>query len=151
MANFQPNNPDFESMLRTSFESQGIMSHIGAELGAVGPGHCEIRLPYSDDVSQQHGFFHGGVVGTIADSAGGYAAFSLMAVGDGVLTVEYKLNLMAPADGDMLIARGEVVRPGRSLTVSRAEVSIVKEGDEIPCAVMQQTLMRIVGRAQVSG
>ncbi len=151
MADFKTCNPDFESILRLSFAKQGIMTHIGAEMGAVSPGRCEIRLPYSDDVSQQHGFFHGGVVGTIADSAGGYAAFSLMAAGDGILTVEYKLNLMAPADGDMLIARGEVVRPGRSLSVSRAEVCIVKGGREIPCAVMQQTLMRIVGRAQVSG
>ena len=81
----------------------------------------EIELPYSDDVSQQHGFFHGGVVGTIADSAGGYAAFSLMAANDGVLTVEYKVNLLAPADGEKLIARGQVVRPGRTLTVARPE------------------------------
>jgi len=151
VADFTPLNSDFEAMLRTSFAKQGIMSHIGAEMGAVGPGRCEIRLPYSDDISQQHGFFHGGVVGTIADSAGGYAAFSLMAAGDGILTVEYKLNLMAPADGDLLIARGEVVRPGRSLTVARADVSVVKGDKETPCAVMQQTLMRIVGRADVSG
>jgi len=151
MAEFTPYNPDYEAMLRTSFTKQGIMSHISAEMGAISPGHCEIKLPYSEEVSQQHGFFHGGVVGTIADSAGGYAAFSLMAAGDGILTVEYKLNLMAPADGDMLIARGEVVRPGRTLTVARAEVSVVKGGIEIPCAVMQQTLMRIVGRADVSG
>ena len=127
------------------------MNHIGAEIGAVSPGRCEIRLPYSDDLSQQHGFFHGGVVGTIADSAGGYAGFSLMAAGDGILTVEYKMNLMAPADGDLLIARGEVVRAGRTLTVARADVYVVKEGKETQCAVMQQTLMRIVGRADVSG
>ena len=151
MADFKTYNPDFEAMLRSSFAKQGIMTHIGAEMGAVSPGHCEIRLPYSDDVSQQHGFFHGGVVGTIADSAGGYAAFSLMAAGDGILTVEYKINLIAPADGEMLIARGEVVRPGRSLSVTRAEVFSVKEGKEVPCAIMQQTLMRIVGRADVAG
>lgn len=151
MADFKPANPDFETMLRTSFARQGIMAHIGAEMGGVRPGYCEIRLPYSDDISQQHGFFHGGVVGTIADSAGGYAAFSLMAAGDGILTVEYKINLIAPADGDMLIARGEVVRPGRSLSVTRAEVIILKGDKQTPCAVMQQTLMRIVGRADVSG
>ena len=112
---------------------------------------CEIELPYSDAVSQQHGFFHGGVIGTIADSAGGYAAFGLMDAEDGILTVEYKLNLMAPADGDLLIARGRVVRPGRTLTVARAEVGVVKDGVEVACAAMQQTLMRIVGRAGVSG
>jgi len=110
-----------------------------------------LLLPYSDDVSQQHGFFHGGAIGTIADSAGGYAAFSLMSADDGVLTVEYKLNLMAPADGELLIARGRVVRPGRTLTVTRAEVAVVKDGRERPCAAMQQTMMRIVGRADVVG
>ncbi len=151
MTDFKTFNPEYEPMLRESFGKQGIMTHIGAQMGDVSPGRCEIRLPYSDDVSQQHGFFHGGVVGTIADSAGGYAAFSLMAAGDGILTVEYKLNLMAPADGELLIARGEVVRPGRSLSVTRAEVSVVKDNKETPCAVMQQTLMRIVGRADVSG
>ena len=151
MTDFKPKNPDFEKMLRDSFAKQGIMDHIQAEMGAVSPGHCEIRLPYSDDLSQQHGFFHGGIVGTIADSAGVYAAFSLMKEGDGILTVEYKLNLMAPADGDMLIARGEVTRPGRTLTVCHAEVVVVIDGVETACAVMQQTLMRIVGRADVSG
>jgi len=151
MTDFRVLNPDFEPMLRDSFAKQGIMGHIGAEMGAVSAGRCEIKLPYSDDLSQQHGFFHGGIVGTIADSAGGYAGFSLMAVGDGILTVEYKLNLMAPADGEMLIARGKVVRPGRSLTVASAEVFVVKDGREKVCAVMQQTLMRIVGRADVSG
>ena len=138
-------------MLRESFAKQGIMTHIGAEMGAISPGRCEIKLPYSADVSQQHGFFHGGVVGTIADSAGGYASFILMAAGDGILTVEYKLNLMAPADGDLLIARGQVMRPGRIITVASADVFVVKDGEETLCAVMQQTLMRIVGRADVSG
>jgi len=151
MAEFKTFNPDYAETVHDSFARQGIMAHIGAEIGSVSPGRCEIRLPYSDDLSQQHGFFHGGVVGTIADSAGGYAAFSLMAPGDGILTVEYKLNLLAPADGEMLIARGRVVRPGRTLTVSTAEVFAVKDGRETPCAVMQQTLMRIVGRADVSG
>jgi len=151
MTSPKPRNPEFEKTVRESFAKQGIMTHIGASLGVVEPGSCEIRLPYSDDVSQQHGFFHGGVVGTIADSAGGYAAFSLMAEGDGILTVEYKLNLMAPADGELLIARGQVVRPGRSLTVCTADVFVVKDGRETQCAVMQQTLMRIVGRGDVTG
>ena len=127
------------------------MGHIGARLGSVRPGYCEIELPYSEAVSQQHGFFHGGVIGTIADSAGGYAAFGLMDAEDGILTVEYKLNLMALADGDLLVARGQVVRAGRTLTVARAEVGVVKNGVEVACAAMQQTLMRIVGRAEVGG
>jgi uncharacterized protein (TIGR00369 family) len=151
MNDFKPANPDFEQAIRTSFAKQGIMRHIGATLTAIRPGYVEIEVPYNDDLSQQHGFFHGGLVGTIADSAGGYAAFSLMAVGDGVLTVEYKVNLMAPADGDRLIARGQVVRPGRTLTVARADVVVIKAGRETLCGYMQQTLMRIVGRPDVMG
>ncbi len=142
---------DFAKRVETSFSAQGIMGHIGARLRLVEPGVCEIELPYSDGVCQQHGFFHGGAVGTIADSAGGYAAFSLMEASDGVLTVEYKLNFMASANGELLVARGRVVRPGRTLTVARAEVSVVKDGRETACAAMQQTIMRIIGRADVTG
>lgn len=151
MHDFTPANPDFVNAIRASFAQQGIMRHLGAKLGAIRPGYVEIELPYSDEVSQQHGFFHGGVVGTIADSAGGYAAFSLMGAGDGVLTVEYKVNLVAPADGEQLIARGQVIRPGRTLTVAHAEVAVLKGGRETLCGYMQQTLMRIVGRPEVTG
>lgn len=147
----KPANPDFEQAVRESFARQGIMAHIGARLGVIRPGYVEVIVPYSDDLSQQHGFFHGGVVGTIADSAGGYAAFTLMGAGDGVLTVEYKINLVAPADGDTLIARAEVVRPGRTLSVSQAQVFAIKNGQETLCGIMQQTLMRIVGRPDVTG
>ena len=151
MKYFTATDPDFAERVRKSFDAQGIMDHIGATLTLIEPGVCEIGLPYSDAVSQQHGFFHGGVIGTIADSAGGYAAFGLMDAEDGILTVEYKLNLMALADGDLLVARGQVVRAGRTLTVARAEVGVVKNGVEVACAAMQQTLMRIVGRAEVGG
>lgn len=151
MADFVAKDPDFETTVRSSFARQGIMGHIGAEIDEVRLGYCTIRLPFSDDLTQQHGFFHGGVVSTIADTAGGYAAFSLMAPGDGILTVEFKLNLTAPADGELLIARGEVVRFGRTLTVSRADVVVFKDGRETTCAIMQQTLMRIVGRDDVTG
>ena len=151
MKDFEATDPDFAERVRKSFDAQGIMDHIGATLTLIEPGVCEIELPYSDAVSQQHGFFHGGVIGTIADSAGGYAAFGLMDAEDGILTVEYKLNLMAPADGALLVARGQVVRAGRTLTVARAEVGVVKNGVEVACAAMQQTLMRIVGHAEVGG
>ena len=151
MKDFAATDPDFAERVRKSFDAQGIMDHIGATLTLIEPGVCEIELPYSDAVSQQYGFFHGGVIGTIADSAGGYAAFGLMDAEDGILTVEYKLNLMAPADGDLLVARGQVVRVGRTLTVARAEVGVVKNGVEVACAAMQQTLMRIVGRAEDGG
>ncbi len=151
MLDFKVRDEDFEARVRKSFAAQGVMSHIGARLRRIEPGLCEIELPYSDGVSQQHGFFHGGIIGTIADSAGGYAAFSLMGAKDGILTVEFKLNLMAPADGEVLIARGEVLRPGKTLTVCRAEVDIIKDGQETPCATMQQTLMRIADRSDVIG
>ena len=151
MKDFEAKDPDFAERVRKSFDAQGIRDHIGATLTLIEPGVCEIELPYSDAVSQQHGFFHGGVIGTIADSAGGYAAFGLMDAEDGILTVEYKLNLMALADGDLLVARGWVLRAGRTLTVARAEVGVVKNGVEVACAAMQQTLMRIVGRAEVGG
>lgn len=148
---FQPADADFEHRVLASFARQGIMTHIGARVTNIAPGRCEISLPYGDHLSQQHGFFHGGVVATIADSAAGYAGFSLMPVGSGVLTVEFKINLVAPADGDLLIARGRVVRPGRTLTVTSAEVAVVKSGSERVCAIMQQTLMTISGRADVVG
>jgi uncharacterized protein (TIGR00369 family) len=151
MQDFKVRDPKFEERVKKSFAAQGMMDHIGARLRRIEPGFCEIELPFSNGVSQQHGFFHGGVIGTIADNAGGYAAFSLMGAEDGVLTVEFKLNLMAPADGQLLIARGEVIRPGKTLTVCRAEVDIIKDGRETPCATMQQTLMRISGRTDVTG
>ncbi len=151
ISDFTVRNPDFADRIQKSFDAQGVMGHIGARMLSVRPGFCEIELPYSDAVSQQHGFFHGGIIGTIADSAGGYAAFSLMDAEDEVLTVEYKLNMMAPADGDRALARGQVLRPGRTLTVTRTEVSVFKDGKETVCAAMQQTMMRIVGRSDING
>ncbi|HSO06027.1 MAG TPA: PaaI family thioesterase [Pelomicrobium sp.] len=148
---FEVPDPAFETRVRSSFSRQGIMQYLGAELTAVAPGHCEVRLPFKPELSQQHGYFHGGVIGTIADSAGGYAAFTLMPADSGVLTVEYKLNLLAPGDGDQLIARGEVIKPGRSLVVSRADVVVVKDGREKLCATLLQTLMTMRGRPEVQG
>jgi len=151
LTRFEPGSVDFEARVRDSFAKQGAMTTIGAELARVEPGHVDIRVPYVDGLSQQHGFFHGGVVSMIADSAGGYAAFSLFGSDDGILTVEFKVNLAAPADGEFIIARGRVIRPGRTLTVATADVFAVKDGEEKLCAVMQQTLMRITGRADVVG
>ncbi|TVR96989.1 MAG: PaaI family thioesterase [Rhodospirillales bacterium] len=151
MEPFTPADRNFEHRVRASFARQGIMRHIGARMAEVGPGHCEIHLPYGEHVSQQHGFFHGGIVAAIADSAAGYAAFSLMPVGAGVLSVEFKINLVKPADGALLIARGRVFRPGRTLTVAQAEVFVMNGGQERLCALMQQTLMTITGRADVVG
>ena len=109
MTGFEARNPDFEARVRESFARQTFMKTLGAELGAVAPGRVEIRLPYREDLCQQHGYFHGGVIGTLADNAGGYAAFSLMAAEDSVLTVEYKMNIVAPGAGVALVAEGAVL------------------------------------------
>lgn len=136
MAAFEARDPDYEQRVRSSFERQGIMAHLGATLHEVTPGYCEIRVGYAPTLSQQHGYFHGGVIGTVADSAAGYAGYSLMPGDSSVLTVEYKLNLMSPADGDLLIARGHVIKPGRTLVITRADVSIVRNAQERQCATL---------------
>jgi len=151
MTGLQPATADYESMVRESFAKQGMMGFIGAEVTEVRPGYCEIQLPRRPELMQQHGFMHAGATSTIADTAGGYAAFSLFEPDDGVLTVEFKINLTAPADGELLIARGEVIKSGRTLSITKADVFAVKDGLEKHCAVMQQTIMRVIGRADVSG
>ena len=144
---FLPRNPDFEARVRDSFARQRAMALIGAQMTFVGPGRVDIELPVRDDLGQQHGFVHGGIVGMIADSAGGYAAFTLMPTDASVLTVEYKLNMLAPAQGEMLIARGEVLKPGRSVSVVRADVWARAGDRETRVAAMQQTLMVMHGMA----
>jgi uncharacterized protein (TIGR00369 family) len=144
---FQPRNPDFEARVRGSFARQRAMALIGAVLSRVEPGRVDIELPVRDDLGQQHGFVHGGIVGMIADSAGGYAAFTLMPADASVLTVEYKLNMLAPADGERLVARGEVLKPGRTLAVVRSDVWALRDGRETRVAAMQQTLMVMHGMA----
>jgi len=141
----QPRDPDFEARVRASFARQNAMELIGARLTRVEPGRVEIELPVRDDLGQQHGFVHGGIVGMIADSAGGYAAFTLMPADASVLTVEYKVNMLAPAEGDLLIARGEVLKPGRTLSVVRADVWARRGDRETRVAAMQQTLMVMHG------
>ena len=121
---------------------------LGAQLQALEPGRCELRVTVAEHLKQQHGFVHGGVVGMIADSAAGYAAMTVVPANASVLTVEYKMNLMAPADGEKIIARGKVVRPGRTLIVTQAEVFAVKDGEERLCALMQQTIMVMHGKGE---
>jgi uncharacterized protein (TIGR00369 family) len=142
--------PGLAERVRASFERQHAMQLIRASLPLVEPGRTEVHVAHWQGIEQQHGFVHGGVVGMIADSAGGYAAMTVVPADASVLTVEYKLNLMAPADGDKLIARAEVVRPGRTLIVTQAEVYAVKDGRETLCALMQQTIMAMHGRAEKS-
>src|SRR6185436_1783774 len=112
----------FKEKVRTSFRQQRIMNLIGAKLTKVEKGFCEIRLPYKIELTQQDKFVHAGIIGTIADSAGGYAAYTMMEEGASVLTVEYKLNLLAPATGDIFIARSKVVKAGKTITVCNSEV-----------------------------
>ncbi len=122
------------------------MRLIGARLTEVRAGYCTIELAYREELTQQHGYIHAGIVGTIADTAGGYAGFTLFPADSEVLTVEFKLNLVNPAAGDRLIAVGEVVKPGRTLVITRGEVHAERAGVRTLCSIMQQTLM--VMRAQ---
>ena len=137
-----PADPEFASRIRASFGRQKAMALIGATLATVAPGAVEIALPFRDDLTQQKGFVHGGIIGMIADTACGYAAYSLMPADSSLVTVEYKINVLAPAKSSLL-ARGAVVKAGRTLTVARAEV-YAHDGKHV--ATMQQTLMMLAGR-----
>ncbi|MFC3678213.1 PaaI family thioesterase [Ferrovibrio xuzhouensis] len=143
---FRPADPGFEARVRDSFGRQPAMRLIGATLGLVAPGLCEVDLPHNPQITQQHGLIHGGVVGMIADSAGGYAAYSLFPADSTVMTVEYKLNLMAPADGERLLARSRVTRHGRTLTICSLDVFAYKADREIHCATGLATMICLVGR-----
>jgi uncharacterized protein (TIGR00369 family) len=136
-----PADPHFEARIRDSFGRQKAMALIGASLTVVEPGYVEVALPFRDDLTQQKGYIHGGIIGMIADTACGYCAFSLMPAGCSLVTVEYKINILMPALG-ALVAKGQVVKPGRTLTVARAEV-YSQDGKHV--ASMQQTLMMLAG------
>lgn len=127
-----------------SFARQGMMQQLGARLVSAGEGRCEIVLPYSDKVTQQQGGFHGGAMGALADIVGGYAGLTRTPEGMEVTTVEYKINFLAAFQGGELVGRGQVVRAGKRLLVTQAEVvHRAADGRESPCAVMQQTLMAV--------
>ena len=143
---FKPLDARYAERVRESFARQGAMRLIGAELIDVAPGYCSIALVPRPEVSQQHGYVHAGVVSAIVDSAGGYAGYTLFPSGASVLTVEYKLNLLAPAAGDRLVAEGFVVKPGRTLAITRGEVHAEHGGKRTLVALMQQTLMVMHGR-----
>ncbi|ALG70583.1 thioesterase [Azospirillum thiophilum] len=138
-ATFEPRAADWKARCLASFEQQPICRTLGIELAAIEPGFCEMRLPFRADLTQQHGFFHAGMVSTLADNAGGYAALSLMPAGAEVLAVEFKINLMSPAKGDVMIARARVVKPGRTLVITQVEIAMLDGGVEKDCALMQQT------------
>ena len=146
-APWQPTDPDYAGRVRASFARQGAMRTLGAELVAVAPGYCAIALVPRPEVAQQHGYVHAGVVSAIVDSAGGYAGFTLFPADASVLTVEFKLNLLAPARGERLVAEGFVVKPGRTLAITRGEVHAESGGTRTLVAIMQQTLMVMHGKA----
>jgi len=131
-----------ESEVRASFARQGFMRAIGAELATLELGRCTVQVPFSERVGQQQRFFHGGVIGAVADTAGGYAALSLLPVGSEVVTLEYKVNFLRPATGDRLLAEASVLRAGRAVTVTRVDVFVEASGRKSLCAALQQSIMR---------
>ena len=138
----QPRNPSFAEEIKQSFAKQTIMSLIGAELSRVEPGVVEITLPYRTDLAQHHGYLHAGVVTTIADSACGYAAYTLMPPKSEVLSVEFKVNLLRPAKGEVFLAAAEVIKSGKTLTVVRADVfGLDQSGRRELVATMLATMM----------
>jgi uncharacterized protein (TIGR00369 family) len=146
-----PPDPAFADRVRASFARQQVMHLIGAILAGVEPGAVEIRLPFRSDLTQQHGFLHAGVIATIVDSACGYAALSLMPPDTGVLSIEYKVNLLAPARGSVFLARGRVLRAGRTVTVCAGDVLAVQaDGQETAIATMLATMMAVRDRAGIT-
>lgn len=150
MGSFEAADPNFAARVRESFGRQQMMRTIGARITDVAPGQVTIELPFREDLTQQHGFLHGGIVAGIADSACGYAALSLMAADQAVLTVEYKVNFLAPARGGRLVARGRVTRPGHTLTVCAGEVVAVADGGtEETIATMLATMLALRERPEL--
>jgi len=144
---FEATDPNYERRVRQSFSQQGLMKHLGARLTELKPGVAELRAYHREELTQQHGYFHAGVSASLADVACGYAAYTLMPENSSVLTVEYKINLIAPADGEELIARARVVRSGRTLKICTADVYARKGQAETHCATMLATMMCLAGKS----
>jgi uncharacterized protein (TIGR00369 family) len=144
-------DPAIAAAVHASFGRQGAMRAIGARICELDDGWCVIELPLSDQVTQQHGYFHGGIVGALADSAAGYAVNTRLMPARECLTAEYKINMLAPAMGDRLLARGRLVRAGRTLLVATVDVVAQGAGDERHCALAQLTMFAIDARVAASG
>jgi uncharacterized protein (TIGR00369 family) len=144
---FQPADAEYARRIQESFDRQGLMQHLGARLAQLKPGLVEIQVPFRHELTQQHGYFHGGVSGAIADTACGYAAYTLMPADSTVLTVEFKMNLLAPAEGEQLVARARVVRSGRTLKICAADVYARKSDAEVHCATLLATIMCLPGKS----
>lgn len=143
--NLTPRSEDWEQRVRKSFKAQGFMTYLGAEISHLAPGAVDLELNLKPELTQQHGFFHAGATSAIADSAAGYAALSLFADGVGVLTTEYKVNLLNPAAQEILVARGRVIKPGRTLTIARADVYGLGDTEQVHVATGLFTLMSVSG------
>ncbi len=141
MADFIISDPEFRTRCAESFASQTFLRAIGARMASIEAGFCVLELPTRADLCQQDGYIHAGITTTLADTAGGYAAFSLMPAGSSVLTTELKINLVSPAKGDKLVARAEVLKPGRTLTIVRADVFGVTGSEEKMVATMLATMI----------
>lgn len=146
---FQPADAGFAQRVKDSFALQGAMGTIGASLGRIEAGLAEIEIAWARGLTQQHGFLHAGIVATALDSACGYAGFTLMPQDAGVLTIEYKINLLAPAKGERFRMVGQVVKPGRTITVTEGRAYAIDGGREKLIATMGATLMTVTGRADV--
>jgi uncharacterized protein (TIGR00369 family) len=143
---FVAQDPEYEARVRSSFARQRAMATLGVTIASVAPGEVVLTLPYRDDLTQQHGYLHAGVVTTIADSACGYAAFTLMPTDSDVLSIEFKVNLMAPARGERFEARARVLRAGRTITTCQADVVALDGGEEKVVATLLGTMMCVPGR-----
>jgi uncharacterized protein (TIGR00369 family) len=145
MADFVPRDTDFEARVRASFARQRVMETIGARLSRVAPGEVEIELPFREDLTQQHGYLHAGIVAAVVDSACGYAALSLADAGAEVLSIEFKLNLLSPARGRCFVARARVKRAGRNVTVCAGDLYALEGASEKTVATMLATMMTVRG------
>lgn len=150
MSGFTPADDGYADRVRVSFARQGVMSLLGARLTRVDPGLVEITVPFRDDLTQQHGLFHAGVSTTVADSAAGYAAYTLFPAEAAILAVELKINFLAPARGAELIATGRVLKPGRTLTVNEMDVHCLQGGDRVLCARGIQTTICLLDRPDLT-
>jgi uncharacterized protein (TIGR00369 family) len=146
---FEPKTPGYAARVQDSFARQGAMATLGASLGEIQPGRVVIEMVWAAGLSQQHGFLHAGMVATALDSACGYAGFTLMPEDAGVLTIEYKINLLAPAKGQRFRMVGQVIKPGRTVTVTEGRAYAIDDGREKLIATMGATLMTIIGRDDV--
>jgi len=146
MTTFEPKDPNYQTRVKASFDRQTAMHTLGISISKLQPGEIELTMPYRKDLTQQHGFIHGGVVSAGLDTACGYAAFSLMTADDSILTVEFKINFLSPASGDSIAFRGSVVKPGRTLTICDARAYAVIDAKEKLIATMTGTLMTMEER-----